>query len=67
MNIELIFYRRMMAKLIELDGWLVPSSACGPVEIAQANAEGRMYVDEFGIGYVVRPKGSRPISPEQCG
>lgn len=64
MVVELVFYQRMLAKLIELDGWLVPSSACGQVEIAHARNEGRFFVDQNSIGYVVRPNASRPVSPE---
>ncbi len=57
--IELIFYRRMLEK-VQAGGWLVSSANCGPVELAWAREEGRMFVDQDGKGYVVRPAASMP-------
>lgn len=61
-EVELVFYSRMMAKVRE-GGWLVSSSACSPQEIAWARAEGRMFTDQDGFGYVVRPAASMPAAP----
>jgi len=52
--------RDRMLSLVAEGGWLVSSSRCSQMEIAFARAEGRMFVDADGLGYVVRPAASFP-------
>lgn len=46
----------LLARLAENGGAIVSSSACSAMEIADAQVRGDFYVDEGGLGYVLRMK-----------
>ena len=45
----------LLQRLVEDGGAIVGSRECSELEIACAQADGRMYVDDDGLGYVLRP------------
>lgn len=56
---------RSMLSLVAA-GWILVSSArCSLEEIALAKAERRFFVDEHGLGYVVRTRAAMPIESSQ--
>lgn len=48
--------RKLFNLLIANGGKIVPSNECSDLEIAQARACGRMYVDKDGFGFIYFPK-----------
>jgi hypothetical protein len=44
--------RKFLKRLAEQGGVIVPTSALTPEEVAEARADGRLYVDDEGYGYV---------------
>ncbi len=45
----------LFQKLKEEGGAIVSTKDCTPLEIAMAQTEGRMFVDEAGCGFILRP------------
>lgn len=54
-----------MLQLIDQGGWLVSSAKCSEQEIAWAAAEGRFFIEDNAMGYVVRPAASFPGVPKE--
>lgn len=46
----------LLARLAKEGGCIVSSGSCSQMEIADAQARGDFYVDEQGIGFVLRSK-----------
>ena len=46
----------MLTRLATDGGKIVSSAACSALEIAEANAEGRMYVRDDGLGFIYVPR-----------
>ena len=46
----------MFGCLLKYGGAIVNASSCSAHEVAQARAEGRIYMDSTGIGFVLRPQ-----------
>lgn len=46
----------LLRRLVENGGAIVSSGDCSTLEIADARARGDFYVDEGGLGYVLRMK-----------
>lgn len=46
----------LLDQLAAFGGYIVSSGDCSEMEIAHARAEGRMYVNEQGLGFIRRPK-----------
>lgn len=51
---------KAMLELVSMGGWLVSSARCDVREITWARAENRMFVDDNGLGFIVRPAASFP-------
>lgn len=47
---------QLLARLARDGGCIVSSNDCSRMEIADAQAHGRMFVDADGLGYVLRTK-----------
>lgn len=43
-------------ELLKIGGKIVSSAKCSPLEIANAQATNRMYVDQNGFGYIYIPE-----------
>jgi len=48
--------RKILDALIQERGAIVSSADCGELEITFARSEGRFFVDDNGMGYVLRMK-----------
>lgn len=46
----------ILARLVENGGAIVSSGDCSELEIADARVRGDFYVDDAGLGYVLRMK-----------
>lgn len=50
--------------LMDERGAVVCSGDCDVIELAAARREGRFFVDDDGLGYVLRPKGWRELAEQ---